>query len=172
LEDSRIDGGRLRKGAPVVRGPRTTLPVGQRIQEVAVRHTVPVGIGPRAVDRRHERRARVVDDVGVAGPSALQVLADTYLERRFPVTKQIVGGAHPRRDVAVAQYAVGAWNQIRAAELVVADDAVLSGRRPTGRRLEPQRPLERQPFTRPLVLDVEAVVEQAVAGLVRSDALR
>ena len=72
----------------------------------------------------------------------------------------------------VALHALGAWKQDRATELVVGDDAVLSFRRPTGGRLVPQGPLERQPLTRPLVLDVKAVVEKAVAGLVRSHALR
>ena len=53
-----------------------------------------------------------------------------------------------------------------------ADDAVLSSRRPAGCALVPQRALERQPFTRPLILDVEAVIQKAVAGLVRAHALR
>ena len=99
-------------------------------------------------------------------------LRDVHLERRLAVAEDVVGSTHPRRDVVVALHTIGAWKQERATELVVGDDAVLSGRGPTGGRLVPQGALERQPLTRPLVLDVEAVVEKAVAGLVRSHALR
>ena len=124
----------------------------------------PFGIRPRAVDRRHERRARIVDGVGIPGPCALEVLPDIHLERRLAVAEDVVGGTHPRRDVVVAAHAFGAWKQERAAELGGAEDAVLSGRSPARGRLVAQGALKRQASTRPLVLDVEAVVHEAVAG--------
>src|SRR4030095_15461466 len=180
-QDIRIHGGRLVERAPVEGPPWTALAVGQRIHEVALRDVIAASrcahrkveaVRPRAIVRGDERRARVVDGVGVAGPRTLEVLRDVPLERRLPVAEHIVGDTKPRRDVMVTMYAFGAWKQERATELVVGNDAVLSGRGPTGGALVPQGTLKRQPLTRPLVLDVEAVVAKAVAGLVRSHALR
>ena len=144
------------EGAPVEGRPRTALAVGRRVHEVAFGDAIPVGIRPRAIDRGHERRPGIADGVGVPGPRALEVLPDIHLERRLAVAEDIVGGTHPRRDVVVALHALGAWQQERATELVVGEDAVLSGRGPARGRLVAHGALERQPLARPLVLDVDS----------------
>src|SRR5262249_6647363 len=99
-------------------------------------------------------------------------LADVPLERRPTVAKDPAPDSESPRGVVIALKPFRAGQQHRTSEFVVGDDAVLALRRPARCGFVCQRSLQRELPPRPLILHVEAVVENAVARLVGPDALR
>ena len=141
----------------------------RRIHQIAIRNEIAVAVGPAAVGRLLERHRRIVDGVLVAVLRGLQVFADVHLHGRLAVAEEIVGGAHPRRDVVVAGHAVLSREDEAAAELIVGGDAVFVGGEEARRVLVARRGLHREASVRPLILRVEAVVARAVALIVGAD---
>ena len=169
--------GLTRRGRPLLPqvqvAPRQALTVAGRIEVVAVGDEVAVAVGPAAgvmsgpwsslpacARTLRYRLTRV---------RRLQILAHADLDRRPAVAEQVVGAAHPRRDVVVRRSrrpSVGTGRPARTG-------ARRSRSRLPGRScdvLVAKAALERQPAPRPLVLGEEGMRHDAVAAQRLADA--
>ena len=132
-------------------GPHSPLAAGFMKSHSA--HAISIGIRPRSIDRCDQRRACIADRVGITGPGALEVLPHVQLQRGFAVAEHVVGRTDPGRDVVVALHTLGAWQQERTVNSLSVRIPFSPGWRPARGGLVAQGGLDRQPFTRPLVLN-------------------
>ena len=124
--------------------------LGQRVDQVAVRGEVAVGVGPGPGHAR---------DDPVAGRDALgriesqPVLADVRLDGRLAVAEDVVGAAHARREVLelvevlLRDREVPVRHQRPGSEVVFVPAGVVV--------VEPQAGIDREPVDGPAVLDEE-----------------
>src|SRR4029077_7356172 len=130
LEHVRIHARGRDRLSPIEVRPRPALEILVRVQEIALRDAVAVGIGPRAGNARHEGGTGILDGIRLSRPHPLQVLSHVHLDGGLAVAEQVVYGTAARREVTVAGDAVRAWKDVRRSKLMRLQDAVLVFRSP------------------------------------------
>ena len=141
----------------------------RRVVQIAIGHEVPVRVVPRACRGHGRTNQRVHVDIVVARRDGFQILADVESDRRLPVSEQVVGHAHPWRDV-LPVVPGGRTARIedfhRGVREGRAADALVGIVRAQG--VVPHAALQRQPVVGPLILR-EEVDRDEIADVRRVD---